>query len=140
MHAAEGILTSRGGMTSHAAVVARGMGTPCVSGAGHPAHRRRRNGTLVSLGATLKAGDVITLDGSTGQVLKGAVAMLQPELSGDFGLIMEWADATRRMKVRTNAETPPMPAPRAPSAPRASACAAPSTCSSTATASPPCAR
>ncbi|MCZ4288260.1 pyruvate, phosphate dikinase [Hoeflea alexandrii] len=105
MHAAEGILTSRGGMTSHAAVVARGMGTPCVSGAGG-LRIDARNGTLVSLGATLKGGDVITLDGSTGQVLKGAVAMLQPELSGDFGLIMEWADATRRMKVRTNAETP----------------------------------
>jgi len=105
MHAAEGILTSRGGMTSHAAVVARGMGTPCVSGAGG-IRIDTRNGTLVSLGATLKAGDVITLDGSSGQVLKGSVAMLQPELSGDFGLIMEWADATRRMKVRTNAETP----------------------------------
>ncbi|MBU4527769.1 MAG: pyruvate, phosphate dikinase [Hoeflea sp.] len=105
MHAAEGILTSRGGMTSHAAVVARGMGTPCVSGAGG-LRIDARNGTLVSLGATLKAGDVITLDGSTGQVLRGAVPMLQPELSGDFGQIMEWADATRRMKVRTNAETP----------------------------------
>jgi pyruvate,orthophosphate dikinase len=105
MHAAEGILTSRGGMTSHAAVVARGMGTPCVSGAGG-LRIDARNGTLVSLGTTLKAGDVITLDGSSGQVLKGAVAMLQPELSGDFGLIMEWADANRRMKVRTNAETP----------------------------------
>jgi pyruvate,orthophosphate dikinase len=105
MHAAEGILTSRGGMTSHAAVVARGMGTPCVSGAGG-LRIDTRNGTLVALGATLKAGDVITLDGSTGQVLKGEVAMLQPELSGDFGQIMEWADATRRMKVRTNAETP----------------------------------
>ncbi|MBC7282149.1 pyruvate, phosphate dikinase [Hoeflea sp.] len=105
MHAAEGILTSRGGMTSHAAVVARGMGTPCVSGAGG-LRIDARNGTLVSLGATLKAGDVITLDGSTGQVLRGSVPMLQPELSGDFGQIMEWADATRRMKVRTNAETP----------------------------------
>ncbi|WP_299867795.1 pyruvate, phosphate dikinase [uncultured Hoeflea sp.] len=105
MHAAEGILTSRGGMTSHAAVVARGMGTPCVSGAGG-LRIDTRNATLVALGTTLKAGDVITLDGSIGQVLKGEVAMLQPELSGDFGLIMEWADATRRMKVRTNAETP----------------------------------
>ncbi|MCY0150551.1 pyruvate, phosphate dikinase [Hoeflea sp. G2-23] len=105
MHAAEGILTSRGGMTSHAAVVARGMGTPCVSGAGG-LRIDSRNQTLVALGVTLKAGDVITLDGSTGQVLKGEVAMLQPELSGDFGQIMEWADATRRMKVRTNAETP----------------------------------
>lgn len=105
MHAAEGILTSRGGMTSHAAVVARGMGTPCVSGAGG-IRIDARKGTLVALGTTLTAGDIITLDGSSGQVLKGAVAMLQPELSGDFGLIMEWADATRRMKVRTNAETP----------------------------------
>ncbi|WP_422373099.1 pyruvate, phosphate dikinase [Hoeflea sp.] len=105
MHAAEGILTSRGGMTSHAAVVARGMGTPCVSGAGG-LRIDARNSTLVALGVTLKAGDVITLDGSTGQVLKGEVAMLQPELSGDFGRIMEWADGTRRMKVRTNAETP----------------------------------
>ncbi|AKI01452.1 pyruvate phosphate dikinase [Hoeflea sp. IMCC20628] len=105
MHAAEGILTSRGGMTSHAAVVARGMGTPCVSGAGG-IRIDVRNGTLTALGTTLRAGDVITLDGSSGQVLRGAVAMLQPELSGDFGLIMEWADATRRMKVRTNAETP----------------------------------
>ena len=105
MHAAEGILTSRGGMTSHAAVVARGMGTPCVSGAGG-LRIDMRNRTLVSLGTTLNAGDVITLDGSSGQVLKGAVAMLQPELSGDFGMIMEWADATRRMKVRTNADTP----------------------------------
>ncbi|WP_245304421.1 pyruvate, phosphate dikinase, partial [Hoeflea olei] len=105
MHAAEGILTSRGGMTSHAAVVARGMGTPCVSGAGG-LRIDARNGTLTALGKTLKAGDVITLDGSSGQVLKGAVPMLQPELSGDFGRIMEWADETRRMKVRTNAETP----------------------------------
>jgi pyruvate, phosphate dikinase len=105
MHAAEGILTSRGGMTSHAAVVARGMGTPCVSGAGG-LRIDMRHQTLVAHGVTLKAGDVITLDGSTGQVLKGAVPMLQPELSGDFGRIMEWADAARRMKVRTNAETP----------------------------------
>ena len=105
MHAAEGILTSRGGMTSHAAVVARGMGTPCVSGAGG-LRIDMRNHTLVAMGVTLKAGDVITLDGSTGQVLKGTVPMLQPELSGDFGRIMEWADAARRMKVRTNAETP----------------------------------
>ncbi len=105
MHAAEGILTTRGGMTSHAAVVARGMGTPCVSGAGNlrvDMHTR----TLLTVAGPLKEGDVITLDGSTGQVLKGAVSMLQPELSGDFGRIMEWADTTRRMRVRTNAETP----------------------------------
>ncbi|WP_274629760.1 pyruvate, phosphate dikinase [Arvimicrobium flavum] len=105
MHAAEGILTTRGGMTSHAAVVARGMGKPCVSGAGS-LRVDIRNGTLLAMGVTLKPGDVITIDGSNGQVLKGAVPMLQPELSGDFAKIMEWADKIRRMKVRTNAETP----------------------------------
>jgi pyruvate,orthophosphate dikinase len=105
MHAAEGILTTRGGMTSHAAVVARGMGTPCVSGAG-TLRVDLRNELLIAQGVTLKRGDVITIDGSSGQVLKGEIPMLQPELSGDFGRIMEWADRTRRMKVRTNAETP----------------------------------
>ncbi|MEZ5810770.1 MAG: pyruvate, phosphate dikinase [Rhizobiaceae bacterium] len=105
MHAAEGILTTRGGMTSHAAVVARGMGKPCVSGAGS-LRVDYRNETLIAMGRTLKKGDVITIDGGTGQVLDGAVAMLQPELSGEFAAIMEWADAVRRMKVRTNAETP----------------------------------
>jgi pyruvate,orthophosphate dikinase len=105
MHAAEGILTTRGGMTSHAAVVARGMGKPCVSGAGS-LRVDYRKGELIAAGATLKEGDLITIDGGNGQVLKGAVAMLQPELSGDFASIMEWADQIRRMKVRTNAETP----------------------------------
>ena len=105
MHAAEGILTVRGGMTSHAAVVARGMGKPCVSGAGS-LRIDMRNRTLLAMGVKLTAGDVITIDGSSGQVLKGAVPMLQPELSGDFGRLMEWADTTRRMTVRTNAETP----------------------------------
>ena len=105
MHAAEGILTTRGGMTSHAAVVARGMGKPCVSGAGG-LRVDPRSGTLLAMGVTLKKGDTITIDGGTGQVLKGSVAMLQPELSGDFAQIMQWADETRRMKVRTNAETP----------------------------------
>jgi len=105
MHAAEGILTTRGGMTSHAAVVARGMGKPCVSGAGS-LRVDYKAGTLLSMGQTFRKGDIITIDGGNGQVLKGAVAMLQPELSGDFAAIMEWADAVRRMKVRTNAETP----------------------------------
>ncbi len=104
MHAAEGILTTRGGMTSHAAVVARGMGKPCVSGAG-TLRVDYRNETLIAMGRTFAKGDVITLDGGTGQVLAGAVAMLQPELSGEFAAIMEWADEVRRMKVRTNAET-----------------------------------
>ncbi len=105
MHAAQGILTARGGMTSHAAVVARGMGKPCVSGAG-AMRIDYAKGEMRVPGRTLNKGDVITIDGSTGQVLLGAVPMIQPELSGHFGTIMEWADASRRMKVRANAETP----------------------------------
>jgi len=105
MHAAEGILTTRGGMTSHAAVVARGMGKPCVSGAG-TLRVDYKAGTMTARGITLNKGDIVTIDGANGQVLKGAVPMLQPELSGDFAAIMEWADGARRMKVRTNAETP----------------------------------
>ncbi len=105
MHAAEGILTTRGGMTSHAAVVARGMGKPCVSGAGS-LRVDHRKGVLLAMGQMLKAGDTITIDGATGQVLKGSVPMLQPELSGDFSTIMGWADEARRMRVRANAETP----------------------------------
>jgi len=105
MHAAQGILTTRGGMTSHAAVVARGMGKPCVSGAG-TLRVDQRGGTMSAMGRTFKRGDVITIDGSTGQVLAGAVPMLQPALSGDFSTLMGWADDLRRMKVRANAETP----------------------------------
>ncbi len=105
MHAAEAILTTRGGMTSHAAVVARGMGIPCVVGAG-TMRIDIRNEKLIGIGVTLKKGDIVTIDGSTGQVLKGEVPMIQPELSGDFGRIMAWADRSRRMTVRTNADTP----------------------------------
>ncbi|MCA1952035.1 MAG: pyruvate, phosphate dikinase [Hyphomicrobiales bacterium] len=105
MHAAEGILTTRGGMTSHAAVVARGMGKPCVSGAG-AIRIDMVNGTVSAGGKVLKRGDSITIDGSTGQVLQGEIAMLQPELSGEFATLMGWADQSRRLKVRTNAETP----------------------------------
>lgn len=105
MHAAQGILTTRGGMTSHAAVVARGMGIPCVSGAG-TMRVDLRNEKLIGMGVTLTKGDIVTIDGSSGQVLKGEVPMLQPELSGDFAQLMVWADATRRMTVRTNADTP----------------------------------
>ncbi len=105
MHAAEGILTTRGGMTSHAAVVARGMGIPCVVGAG-TMRIDLRNERLIGIGVTLQKGDIITIDGSAGQVLKGEVQMVQPELSGDFGRIMKWADSVRRMTVRTNADTP----------------------------------
>ena len=105
MHAAEGVLTTRGGMTSHAAVVARGMGKPCVSGAGSIRVDYAAK-TMTANGQVLRKGDLITLDGSTGQVLKGSAPMLQPELSGDFATVMEWADKVRRMRVRTNAETP----------------------------------
>jgi pyruvate,orthophosphate dikinase len=105
MHAAEGILTTRGGMTSHAAVVARGMGKPCVSGAG-AIRVDYQKGTMFAAGKLFNKGDVITIDGSTGQVIAGAVPMLQPELSGEFAVLMQWADAARRMKVRTNADTP----------------------------------
>lgn len=105
MHAAQGILTLRGGMTSHAAVVARGMGKPCVSGAGGM-RIDYETGELRVPGRTLKKGDTITIDGSTGQVLSGSVPMIQPELSGYFGTIMQWADEFRRMEIRANAETP----------------------------------
>ena len=105
MHSAVAILTTRGGMTSHAAVVARGMGRPCVSGVGSIRIDYKAEHFTV-MGQTFKKGDIITVDGSTGQVIKGEVPMLQPELSGDFAKLMGWADSYRRMKVRTNAETP----------------------------------
>ncbi len=105
MHAATGILTARGGMTSHAAVVARGMGRPCVSGAGSLSIDLSARVLRVS-GREFKEGEIITIDGSTGEVMAGAVPTLQPELVGDFGTLMVWADAGRRMKVRANAETP----------------------------------
>jgi pyruvate, orthophosphate dikinase len=105
MHAARGILTTRGGMTSHAAVVARGMGRSCVAGAGE-LRIDYKSQTLSVRGVTIKAGDIITIDGSTGEVMLGEVPTIQPELSGDFATLMAWADDLRRMKVRTNAETP----------------------------------
>jgi pyruvate,orthophosphate dikinase len=105
MHAAEGILTSRGGMTSHAAVVARGMGKPCVSGAGQ-LRIDYAKGTLSVGPTTLKAGDFVTIDGGNGQVLLGEIKMQKPELSGEFATLMGWADKVRRLKVRANAETP----------------------------------
>ncbi|WP_430426017.1 pyruvate, phosphate dikinase [Phenylobacterium sp.] len=104
MDAARGIVTARGGMTSHAAVVARGMGRPCVSGAGE-IHIDGRAGEFRARGEVIRAYDVITIDGSTGQVMKGSVKMIEPELSGDFGALMGWADQVRRLKVRANAET-----------------------------------
>ncbi|MBO0735024.1 MAG: pyruvate, phosphate dikinase [Alphaproteobacteria bacterium] len=104
MHAARGVLTTRGGMTSHAAVVARGMGRPCVAGAGdlrvdYEARAMAARNVLV------KAGEIVTIDGSTGEVMLGEVPTIQPELSGDFATLMGWADAVRRLKVRANAET-----------------------------------
>ena len=105
MHAAEGILTTRGGMTSHAAVVARGMGKPCVSGAG-TVRVDYTAGTLSVAGQSFRQGDHITIDGSTGQVLAGRVPMIEPELSGEFGTLMGWADAVRKLGVRANADTP----------------------------------
>ncbi|MBO4222152.1 pyruvate, phosphate dikinase [Bradyrhizobium neotropicale] len=105
MHAAEGILTTRGGMTSHAAVVARGMGKPCVSGCG--AIRVDYGRGTMSVGSrTFKAGDVITIDGGIGQVLAGRMPMIEPELSGEFGTLMGWADAVRKLGVRVNGDTP----------------------------------
>jgi pyruvate,orthophosphate dikinase len=105
MHAAEGILTTRGGMTSHAAVVARGMGKPCVSGAGS-LRVDYRTQTMSAGGVTLKKGELLTIDGSTGQVLAGKVPMLQPALAGEFATLMQWADVVRKLKVRANADTP----------------------------------
>ncbi len=105
MHAAKGILTARGGMTSHAAVVARGMGRPCVSGAGALVIDAKGRSLLVG-GRHFGEGDVITIDGASGEVMAGAVPTVQPELAGDFGILMEWADVSRRMRVRANAETP----------------------------------
>ncbi|MDE8650679.1 pyruvate, phosphate dikinase [Novosphingobium album (ex Liu et al. 2023)] len=105
MHAAKGILTARGGMTSHAAVVARGMGRPCVSGAsGLSINMKDR--TLRMGKRELKEGDIITLDGASGDIMAGEVPTVEPELAGDFAELMSWADKHRRMKVRTNAETP----------------------------------
>src|SRR3954465_5237338 len=105
MHAAKGILTARGGMTSHAAVEARGMGRPCVSGAG-ALKIDAAQGTM-SVGRTvIRRGETITVDGTSGQIFKGAVPMRQPELTGDFGTLMAWADSIRALKVRTNADTP----------------------------------
>jgi pyruvate,orthophosphate dikinase len=105
MHAAEAIVTARGGMTSHAAVVARGMGRPCVSGAGDLRIDYQAQEFSVA-GRVIKEGEIVTVDGASGQVFLGAVQMVQPELSGDFSKVMEWADEVRTLGIRTNAETP----------------------------------
>ena len=105
MHAAKGILTARGGMTSHAAVVARGMGRPCVSGSSE-IEINYDDKYFKTASQTIKEGDVITIDGSTGRVILGQVPTVQPEISGDFSKLMGWADSFRKLKVRTNSETP----------------------------------
>ncbi len=105
MHAAEGILTTRGGMTSHAAVVARGMGRPCVAGAGE-LRIDYKTGVMRVRDVEIREGETVTLDGATGEVMRGEVPTIQPELTGDFAKLMGWADTIRTMKVRTNAETP----------------------------------
>ena len=105
MHAAKGILTSRGGMTSHAAVVARGMGRPCVSGSSE-IEIDYQNKIFKTKGHEVKEGDVITIDGSTGRIILGEVKTIKPEISGDFSKVMRWADGYRKLKIRTNSETP----------------------------------
>jgi len=105
MHAARGILTTRGGMTSHAAVVARGMGRPCVAGAGDISVDYDTGEVRIG-GMVLRSGDLLTIDGATGEVIEGEVPTIEPEMSGDFATLMSWADSIRRLKVRTNAETP----------------------------------
>jgi pyruvate,orthophosphate dikinase len=105
MHSAAGILTSTGGMTSHAAVVARGWGRCCVAGAGE-IHIHEKDRTFTVQGKTFTANDTISIDGSTGEVMAGEVATQEPKLSGDFGTVMKWADKYRKLKIRTNADTP----------------------------------
>ena len=105
MHAAKGILTARGGMTSHAAVVARGMGRPCVSGSSEIDINYEKK-TFKTANLEIKEGDIITIDGSTGRIILGKVSTIKPEISGDFSKLMSWADNIRKLKVRSNSETP----------------------------------
>ncbi|MDB3947418.1 pyruvate, phosphate dikinase [Candidatus Pelagibacter sp.] len=105
MHAAKGILTARGGMTSHAAVVARGMGRPCVSGSSE-IDISYENKLFKTSSIEIKEGDIITIDGSTGRIISGSVATVKPEISGDFSKLMSWADSFRKLNIRTNSETP----------------------------------
>ncbi len=105
MHAAKGILTARGGMTSHAAVVARGMGRPCVSGSSEIDIQYDKK-TFKTSSKEIKEGDTITIDGTTGRIILGSVPTVKPEISGDFSKLMRWADNIRKLKIRTNSETP----------------------------------
>ena len=106
MDAAQGILTTRGGMTSHAAVVARGMGTPCVAGLESAQIRYQDKTITFADGTVAKEGDWLTLNGTTGEVLLGKAELIEPELTGDFAVIEEWADSIRTLQIRTNADTP----------------------------------
>ena len=105
MHAAKGILTARGGMTSHAAVVARGMGRPCVSGSSE-IEINYENKVFKTKNHIVREGDIVTIDGSTGRIIIGEVKTAKPEISGDFSKLMSWADSFRKLKVRSNSETP----------------------------------
>ena len=139
MHAAQGILTARGGMTSHAAVVARGMGRPCVVGAGELVIDYA--GKTMSAGdVTITAGETVTIDGAVGQIIRGEVATIQPEMSGDFATLMSWADDVRTLGVHANADTPEDARTARGSVRKASASAEPSTCSSRRSVSWPCER
>ena len=139
MHSAVGILTSTGGMTSHAAVVARGWGRCCVAGAGEITIDEKARKIKVG-GKTFTHKDTLSIDGSTGEVMAGAIATQTPKLSGDFATVMDWSDKYRTMKIRTNADTPADAKRAREFGAKASACAAPSTCSSKATASGTCGR
>ena len=105
MHAAKGILTARGGMTRHAAVVARGMGRPCVSGSSE-IDINYENKSFKTSSIEIKEGDIITIDGTTGRIIEGSIATVKPEISGDFSKLMSWADNYRKINLRTNSETP----------------------------------
>ena len=129
MHLAKGILTSTGGKASHAAVVARGWGKPCVVGC-EAVKIDEEAQTITIAGHTVKAGDFLTINGTTGDVMIGKVETIAPTMTGDFATLMTWADKSRKLKIRTNADTPADAAKAREFGPRASACAGPSTCSS----------
>ena len=120
MTAAQGILTARGGMTSHAAVVARGMGACCVAGCG-ALEIHEQEGYLLVGGQRVNEGEFLSIDGTTGNVYIGSLPTVEASISGEFGTVMEWADQVRRLQIRTNADTPQTRRPRCASAPRASA-------------------
>lgn len=137
MHSAAGILTSTGGNTSHAAVVARGWGRCCVAGAGE-IHIDEKSRTMTINGKVFNHDSVISIDGSTGEVMEGAVSTHEPKLSGDFATVMKWTDSYRTLKVRTNADTPADAQRAREFVPKALVCAARNICSSKGIASSPC--